>query len=83
MFYFRIVNLISKVFYFQIRDLKFKSAYTKNRLLVWHDDKENYCEMDVFVDKFTSCKKSAVPFLSGHLKPHVSKNWSMSSRGPW
>ena len=71
------------MFYFLIRDLKFKPTYTKNRLIVWPDDKKKYYETDLFVDKFTSCKKSAVPFLSGHLKPHVSKNWSMYSRGPW
>ncbi|WVZ69769.1 hypothetical protein U9M48_018504, partial [Paspalum notatum var. saurae] len=31
----------------------------------------------------TSCKKSATPFLSGHLKPMDSKNSRTSSRGPW
>ncbi len=31
----------------------------------------------------TSCKKSATPFLSGHLKPHSSKNSKMFSLGPW
>ena len=32
---------------------------------------------------YTSCKKSAVPFLSGHLNPHDSKNSTTCSRGPW
>ncbi|KAH0450072.1 hypothetical protein IEQ34_020764 [Dendrobium chrysotoxum] len=31
----------------------------------------------------TSCKKSATPFLSGHLKPIDSKNSITFSRGPW
>lgn len=31
----------------------------------------------------TSCKKSAAPFLSGHLKPIASKNCRTFSRGPW
>lgn len=31
----------------------------------------------------TSCRKSATPFLSGHLKPSVSKKESTRSRGPW
>ncbi|KAF5793301.1 hypothetical protein HanXRQr2_Chr09g0415921 [Helianthus annuus] len=32
--------------------------------------------------KPTSCKKSAVPFLSGHLNPQLSKNSTTCSRGP-
>lgn len=31
----------------------------------------------------TSCKKSATPFLSGHLNPIYSKKSSTHSRGPW
>uniref|UniRef100_A0A0E0JX62 Uncharacterized protein n=1 Tax=Oryza punctata TaxID=4537 RepID=A0A0E0JX62_ORYPU len=40
------------------------------------------CE-DNSAGSLTSCKKSATPFLSGHLKPIASKNSRMFSRGPW
>ena len=33
--------------------------------------------------KLTSCRKSATPFLSGHLKPIDSKNSSTCSLEPW
>ena len=35
------------------------------------------------VCQLTSCKKSATPFLSGHLNPRDEKNSSTLSRGPW
>ena len=34
-------------------------------------------------DVRTSCKKSAMPFRSGHLNPQASKKCMTSSRGPW
>lgn len=48
--------------------LKHDSLYPKHKWMI------NVC---------TSCKKSAIPFLSGHRNPQDSKNWRMNSRGPW
>ena len=62
---------------------------------IWYHQKKVYKQVQIcskicngntsfeVMDRITSCKKSATPFLSGHLKPRDSKNSRTFSHGPW